>query len=327
MGTQVVRRPRDTRERYKSYPRLRLVPGNPLFIAPSHLTAVVLMSGSQNFDDDGEAGAQIERRVLSVSECFVYKVPPLRTASGHRAEEWGLADPLFTGHMRILQTNTRLRIVVYAYRDEATLMSSDENLVLFGECPIEVKPGEDITNFFDAVIDSSRYFVLRLKDPKSARTTNIGIGFREREVAFDVKNALNEYVRFIDRMAKADEMQEKADEFNDDNDEHEHPLGNLLGDLSLKEGVKIHVSSKFKREKSAKDANSVIGTSMGVGLTPPPAAGSTIFVKLKPPPTLVDVTNANDDNSVSNGAAATFADNGGDNGNDYSDDDFGDFEG
>lgn len=120
---------------------------------------------------------------------------------------------------------------------------------------------------------------------------------------------------------------EKADESNDDNDEHEHPLGNLLGDLSLKEGVKIHVSSKFKREKSAKDANSVIGTSMGVGLTPPPAAGSTIFVKLKPPPTLVDVTNANDDNSVSNGAAATFADNGGDNGNDYSDDDFGDFEG
>ena len=265
------------------------------------------MSDSLTFDGSDEAGSQIERRVLSVSECFVYKVPPLRTASGHRAEEWGLADPLFTGHMRILQTNTMLRIILYAYRDEATLMSSDENLVMFGECPIEVKPGEDITTFFDAVIDSSRYFVLRLKDPKSARTTNIGIGFREREVAFDVKNALNEYVRFIDRMAKAEEMQDKAEESSDANDEHEHPLGSLLGDLTLKEGVKIHVGSKFKKEKSGKDHSSM-GNNKMTGLAPPPEAGSTIFVKLKPPRTTVD------ENASGGGV-------------DDDDNEFGDFEG
>jgi adaptin ear-binding coat-associated protein 1/2 len=167
---------------------------------------------SENDSLDAEAGAEIERRVLQVNEVFVYKVPPLRTASGHRAEDWGLADPLFTGHLRIFQTSIKLRIALYAYRDTSTLMSTDENLILFGECPIEVKPGEDVTTYVDAVIDSSRYFVLRLKDPKSTRTTNIGIGFRERETAFDIKNSLNEYVRFIDRMAKADEMQAKSAE-------------------------------------------------------------------------------------------------------------------
>ena len=153
----------------------------------------------------------VEQRRLSLNEVFVYKVPPLRTASGHRAEEWGLADPLFTGHLRIFQADTVLRIVLFAYRDPTSLMTADENLVLFGECPIEVKPAEDITAYVDSVIDSSRYFVIRLKDPKSTRTTNIGIGFRERDVAFDFKNCLNEYVRYIDRMAKADEMKAIVD--------------------------------------------------------------------------------------------------------------------
>ena len=77
-----------------------------------------------------------ERTVLTVTETFVYKVPPLRTASGHRAEDWGLANPLFTGVMRVFQADNRLRIVIYAYKDPKTLLATDENLNLFGECPI-----------------------------------------------------------------------------------------------------------------------------------------------------------------------------------------------
>ena len=41
---------------------------------------------------------EFEQTLLSVSECFVYKVPTLRSASGHRAEDWSLAAPLFTGN-------------------------------------------------------------------------------------------------------------------------------------------------------------------------------------------------------------------------------------
>ena len=35
-----------------------------------------------------------------------------------------------------------------------------------------------------------------MKDPNSSRSTNLGIGFRERETAFDFKSCLNEYVRY-----------------------------------------------------------------------------------------------------------------------------------
>ena len=58
----------------------------------------------------------------------------------------------------------------------------------------------------DAVIDSSRYYVIRIKDPKSTRTTLLGIGFRERDEAFDFKTCLNDYVKFINRMDLASQL-------------------------------------------------------------------------------------------------------------------------
>ena len=82
------------------------------------------------------------------------------------AEEWGLEKPLFTGHLKLLQADTKMRIVVYRYKDESTLLASDENLVQFAECPIEIQPKEEsaLTKYVDSVADSSRYFVIRLVD-------------------------------------------------------------------------------------------------------------------------------------------------------------------
>mmetsp|Transcript_29628 Transcript_29628/g.28358 ORF Transcript_29628/g.28358 Transcript_29628/m.28358 type:complete len:127 (+) Transcript_29628:266-646(+) len=112
-------------------------------------------SDSAEVEEEEVSAFEFEQIVLNVSECFVYKVPALRSASGHRAEDWGLANPLFTGALRIYQTDIKMRIALYSYKDDKTLSMVEENLVLFGECFIEVKSGEDITNFFDAVIDSS----------------------------------------------------------------------------------------------------------------------------------------------------------------------------
>jgi adaptin ear-binding coat-associated protein 1/2 len=148
-----------------------------------------------------------EQRLITLEEVFVYKVPPLRTAQGHRAEDWGLENPLFTGCMRIFQKDTKLRIALYAYKDTTTVgLTTDENLVAFCECPIAIEPKGDMTGFVDAVVDSSRYFVIRAQDPTSSRSTMIGVGFRERETAFDFKNTLNEYIRFVDRMNIAEEL-------------------------------------------------------------------------------------------------------------------------
>jgi hypothetical protein len=184
-----------------------------------------------------------------------------------------------TGHLKVFQTDDRLRIVVYRYRDPDSTATGD-NLIPFAECPVAVKPKEDITPYVDAVIDSSRYYVLRygwlcvcvcvcvlcslcsvflwddslsfstlpficwrrpdvaarraylcymrayiyiymlyaclyictlyacrIKDPTHAtRSAIIGIGFRERDTALDFKHILNEYVRYVDRMAQAEQL-------------------------------------------------------------------------------------------------------------------------
>ena len=99
-------------------------------------------------------------------------------------------------------------VLIHAVRT-ATLLITILYLYL-----LVVKPGENILGFVDAVIDSSRYYVVRIKDPKSIRTTLIGIGFREREDAFDLKNSLNEYVKFINRMNLASQL--ASTPFSDD---------------------------------------------------------------------------------------------------------------
>jgi hypothetical protein len=40
----------------------------------------------------------------------------------------------------------------------------------------------------------------------------VGIGFRERDVAFDFKNSLNEYVRYVERMDLAARMATEAEQ-------------------------------------------------------------------------------------------------------------------
>jgi Protein of unknown function (DUF1681) len=47
--------------------------------------------------------------LLTIREVFVYAVPPLKASSGHRAEEWGLEKPVFTGSMKIAQADDRYR--------------------------------------------------------------------------------------------------------------------------------------------------------------------------------------------------------------------------
>jgi len=136
------------------------------------------------------APAAIEMLRLSVSECFVYQLPKFRAASGHRAEDWGLADPVLTGSLKVAQADETLFVRLYADRkDAAAVTGASVSVVhaekeLFAECPITFSPGDEVTceHCVQAVADSSRYFVLRVVDPGSKKHAFIGCGFRERQV-------------------------------------------------------------------------------------------------------------------------------------------------
>lgn len=67
-----------------------------------------------------------------------------------RAADWNLAEPSWTGRMRLVSKGNELFIKL-----------EDKNSgELFAKCPIETYPGMAV----EPVTDSSRYFVLRIQD-------------------------------------------------------------------------------------------------------------------------------------------------------------------
>ena len=94
-----------------------------------------------------------------------------------------------------------------------------------------MRPGEDIIYFVDSVFDSSRYYVIRLKDRMSTRSLLVGIGFRERDTSFDFKNCLNDYVRYVDRMSAAEKSKSLWTETN------RELGGNVASNSTVKSGA------------------------------------------------------------------------------------------
>lgn len=65
---------------------------------------------------------------------------------------------------------------------------------LFALCTIDlVEKDQPLEHYVEAVLDSTRYFVVRVTDEKAGREALIGLGFREREEAGDFRAALNKY--------------------------------------------------------------------------------------------------------------------------------------
>lgn len=74
-----------------------------------------------------------------------------------RAADWKLDAPDFTMRMRVV-----------AKGPSVTIKLEEKNTgELFAACPVDAYPGVAV----EAVMDSSRYFVLRLKDPSGKNRT------------------------------------------------------------------------------------------------------------------------------------------------------------
>ena len=68
---------------------------------------------------------------------------------------------------------------------------------LFAECPLP--KDAKVATVVEPVIDSSRYFVLRVEDEATRRHAFLGLGFRERDAASDFKLAVQEQQQQRDR--------------------------------------------------------------------------------------------------------------------------------
>ncbi|KAF8077776.1 adaptin ear-binding coat-associated protein 1 [Lyophyllum atratum] len=122
---------------------------------------------------------EIESILYIAREVSVYKIPPLKANEGHRANEWGdLAQPLWKGRLRIIEKS----------QGAALQFEDGQTGLVFAKADYDpTRPS------VEAVLDSSRYFVVRVED--AGKKAYIGMGFAERSDSFDFNVALQDYTK------------------------------------------------------------------------------------------------------------------------------------
>jgi len=172
---------------------------------------------SDVYDESNEPSVLLS----TIEECFVYnKVPPRPSADGWRAQDWpgGLDNPWKTGCLRITGRASELFLCVWlknagdktkvpagAALDATTLPAAQGHLLLL-QCRVPLFDERGWTFWIEAVLDSSRYFVLRLE--KGTAVQLCGIGFRERNAAFELKDSIHNYVSQIKRQSRDNVLNE-----------------------------------------------------------------------------------------------------------------------
>lgn len=200
-------------------------------------------------DDDIESILYIAR------EISVYRIPPLNKNEGYRANDWGdLAQPLWKGRLRILENSKGV-----------TLMFEDSQTgELFAKTSYDPNRPS-----IEAVLDSSRYFVVRVED--EGKKAYIGMGFAERTDSFDFNVALQDYTkRFKAAQNAASETEDQATQV---------PAGPKK-DYTLKEGQTFSIAIPG-RNKSSTTSNLLGGENKTTGSG---GSGGGGFPLLPPPP-------------------------------------------
>lgn len=126
------------------------------------------------------SGDEVHPEVLlwSCPEMYVYHIPPLKSESGHRANDWDVNKWLWSG-----------KLCVYAIGNIMQVRLLDATGGgLFAMCPVT----EPSSKAIDPVVDSSRYFVLRIDDGKG-RHAFIGMGFRDRDDSYNFNATLQDH--------------------------------------------------------------------------------------------------------------------------------------
>ncbi|KXN74433.1 DUF1681-domain-containing protein [Conidiobolus coronatus NRRL 28638] len=183
-----------------------------------------------------------ETVLLTVKECFIYNLPPRVKSEGYKAGEWGTENFLWQGRLRIISQG-----------DSCWIRLEDGNSgELFASCPYTSQ------NCVEPVLDSSRYFVIRVED--QGRHAFLGLGFQDRSEAFDFNVALQDFLKHKDQ-ANVKNKQKEPEQ---------------IIDYSLKEGETINLSlgGKFKKKEKA-PTSSNDEASFSSLLPPPPHGGAT----------------------------------------------------
>ncbi|CAK8536342.1 unnamed protein product [Lathyrus sativus] len=164
----------------------------------------------------------LEIVLFQVPECYVYIIPPRMSAASYRADEWDVNKWTWEGILKVVSKG-----------EECIIKLEDKNT---GELYARAFLRNGEPHPVEAVIDSSRYFVLRIEENIGGRLRHafIGIGFRERTEAYDFQAALHDHMKYLNKKKTAEEMEQ-------------HYQHSSSVDYSLKEGETLVLQIKNNR--------------------------------------------------------------------------------
>lgn len=204
------------------------------------------------------------QRVLFVARTIhVYAIPPLTSMKGYMAADWTVQNrQIFTGRLRILET---------AVHDTVTtdiLLEDPNDGSLFAAAPY-TDPSA-----VEHVLDSSRFFVLRVVG--EGRKATLGIGFEDRSDAFDFGVALQEAQKLTAASSSNNSVSSSASA----SEQAETPR-----DYSLKPGQTISVNTRRRPAADISETKSPVSAARAeeqalFSIPPPPAptAGASIAI-------------------------------------------------
>ncbi|KAK9150478.1 hypothetical protein Syun_008787 [Stephania yunnanensis] len=167
----------------------------------------------------------VELVLFQVSECYVYLIPPRKSAASYRADEWDVNKWEWEGILKVVSKG-----------EECIIKLEDRNT---GELYARAFLRDGEQHPVEPVIDSSRYFVLRVEENIGGRLRHafIGIGFRERPQAYDFQAALHDHMKYLNKKKTAEEMEQQYQSTSS-------------VDYSLKEGETIRLQIKNQGERA-----------------------------------------------------------------------------
>mmetsp|Transcript_30353 Transcript_30353/g.33670 ORF Transcript_30353/g.33670 Transcript_30353/m.33670 type:complete len:301 (-) Transcript_30353:683-1585(-) len=251
---------------------------------------------------NGEDEVHLVQKLLTVNEVFIYRIPHLKSAGGHRAEDWDLANPLQTCVLNVERMDNSC--VVNFLVEKINENGVGSNVKLFAQSIIVVTETQKLEYFLEIVTDSSRYFVVKIEDIKTGRTAHIGVGFRERDDASDFRMALQDYERSMKRQIRAEAMTEGFEKIKKENivgtegkvSDNNNSYMPYMSGLTFENKIHLNIEGHEKSGDSTRSKKKANKPSDGDGTIPllkpppPPAnanavdASSTeniIFVSLK----------------------------------------------
>ncbi|KAL6842553.1 hypothetical protein ACP4OV_027397 [Aristida adscensionis] len=222
-----------------------------------------MASGGEQEPEPAPAPAEaepLELVLFQVAECYVYLIPPRKTAASYRADEWNVNKWAWEGALKVVSKG-----------EECIIRLEDKNT---GELYARAFLREGEPHPVEPVIDSSRYFVLRVEENIDGRQRHafIGLGFRERPEAYDFQAALHDHMKYLNKKKTAEEMVQ-----------HYEKTSSV--DYSLKEGETLVLQLKNKetgtKTKSAFFEQGLNKLSMN---EKPNTKEAPVSLKLPPPP-------------------------------------------